>query len=119
MNDGSPALPVLFALPSVEDVARLSAEEKGALRGQLLALLAASLTEPTPPSDRALEPKEAARVLGRGVDWIRRNGTEWHEKLVQEFGIGFIMQPVQNGEVRYSAEGLELLKRYWRGARYG
>jgi hypothetical protein len=106
-----------IALPTVEQVAGLPAEQKGVLRGQLLALLAASLTEPDPPCDRALRLTEAARVLDRGEDWLRRNGAEWHEKLIAEFGIGFLMQPVENGDVRYSVEGLELLKRFWRGKR--
>lgn len=108
---------IALDLPTVEQVAGLPAEQKGALRGHLLALLAASLAEPDPPRDRALRLQEAARVLGRGEDWLRRNGAEWHEKLLAEFGIGFLMQPVENGDVRYSVEGLELLKRFWRGER--
>ena len=104
-------------LPSVDEVAALASEEKARLRGHLLVLLAASLTEPTAPFDRPLSPTEAAGTLGRSVDWVRRNAPEWHAKLVREFGIGFIMQPVDNGDIRYSADGIELLKRYWRGAR--
>ena len=108
-----------LALPTPEDVAALPMTEKAALRGQLLALLAASLTEPVPATDPALTYKEAAVVLGRGEDWVRRASPGWHDTLVAEFGIGFLMQPVANGDVRYSLAGLELLKRYWRGERAG
>lgn len=111
------ARPPDLALPSVEEVAALPPPAKAALRARLLALLAASLTEPTPPSDPALTPKEAEAVIGRKVDWLRRYGPEWHERLVAEFGIGFIMQPVENGNCLYSLAGLERLKRYWRGER--
>jgi len=108
---------VRVELPTPEQVARLPSAQKSVVRAQLLALLAASLTEPVPPSDPALKPEEAEKVLGRGVDWLRRYGPEWHERLIQEFGIGFIMQPVEHGNVLYSLAGLELLKRYWRGER--
>ena len=100
-----------------EDVAALPSAAKAVLRAQLLALFAASLTEPVPPSDPALTPQESVPVVGRSVDWLRRYGPEWHERLIQEFGIGFIMQPVENGNTLYSLAGLELLKRYWRGER--
>ena len=109
--------PAPVELPTPELVASLPSAQKAVLRGHLLALLAASLTEPVPPSDPALTPQEAKKVLGRGVDWLRRYGPEWHEKLISEFGIGFIMQPVENGNCLYSLAGLELLKRYWRGER--
>ena len=108
---------VRVELPTPEEVASLTSAQKSVLRAHLLALLAASLTEPVPPSDPALTPQEAKKVLGRGVDWLRRYGPEWHERLIQECGIGFIMQPVENGNCLYSLAGLELLKRYWRGER--
>ena len=84
----------------------MPARKKAVLRGELLALLAASLAEPTPPTDPALTPKEASENIGRSVDWLRRYGPEWHEKLVAEFGVGFIMQPVPNGNVTYSLKRL-------------
>src|SRR5262245_56655595 len=108
-----------LVLPSPEQVAALPMAEKAVVRAHLLRLLAASLTEPTPPSDPALAPQEAAKVVGRSVDWLRRYGPQWHQTLVTEFGIGFIMQPVVNGDVRYSLAGLELLKTSWRGHRGG
>lgn len=108
---------VPIALPTVDEVAALPAAQKAVVRAGILALLAASLVEPTAPRDEALKVAEAAQSLGRGEDWLRRNGPDWHDRLVREFGIGFLMQPVENGDVRYSAEGLELLKRYWRGER--
>jgi hypothetical protein len=111
------AKPPTIPLPSPEDVVALPSAQKAIVRAQLLALLTASLTEPVPPSDPALTPEEAEKVIGRKVDWLRRYGPEWHEKLVAEFGIGFIMQPVENGKCFYSLAGLELLKRYWRGER--
>ncbi len=107
-----------YRLPTLEEVLALPTVERVALRGQLVALLAVVAGDTLPPTDPALSPEDAVKVLGRySVDWLRRSGPEWDAKLRAEFGIGFIMQPVENGKCHYSLAGLELLKRYWRGER--
>lgn len=105
-------------VPTPEQVEELPAADKVALRKQLAVLQMLVVDATTPPMDPALTPKEAATVIGYSVDWLQGDGG-WkaHEALVKEFGVGFIMQPVENGKCHYSQAGLELLKRYWRGER--
>jgi hypothetical protein len=100
-------------LPSIEDVVALPATDKAVLRGELVTLLLAVLTDPMPTSndmaaDALLDVKAAAARLGLTVGYLRHNGDRLHNELLEATGTGFVV-PWGDGTVRYSAHGLAAL----------
>jgi hypothetical protein len=105
-------------LPSVEHVDALPSESLGAFIAQLAALQARAAARLALPAttgsatDEMLDVKKAACRLGMTVSYLRHEGDRLHAEMVTATGEGFIV-PWGEGTVRYSAAGIEALKR-WR-----
>jgi len=108
-----PDLAMLLADPTTVPLDEIPATigELEKIKAMLWARLASAPNGSTGPDD-VLDVVEAAGRLSMTVSHLRHQGDRLHAEFLAATGEGFII-PWSEGTVRYSASGLEALKR-WR-----